>query len=104
MNLYGADNRAVAIDPSSAARAVKTAKFEKFTHHETLRRIGLEVFGQHRSGRDQHNDHNRVPCIHTASPYHRPAFLVIVTSCVLTQANLFSQSMKRRAITFLIKG
>src|SRR5262245_23823576 len=63
--LDGADDRAVAVDASGAARAIKTIECEKLARHEAPRRVGAERFRARQTGREQGRNHHREPRNHT---------------------------------------
>src|SRR5262249_300407 len=61
----GADDRAVAVDASGAARAIKTIECEKLARHEAPRRVGAERFRARQTGGQQGCNHPREPRNHT---------------------------------------
>src|SRR5262249_45470271 len=71
--LDGADDRAVAVDASGAARAIKTIECEKLARHEAPRRVGAERFRARQTGCEQGRNHHREPRNHTNPPPPLPS-------------------------------
>src|SRR5262249_35051741 len=59
--LDGADDRAVAVDASGAARAIETIECEKLARHEAPCRVGAEGFRARQTGCEQGRNHNPEP-------------------------------------------
>src|SRR5262249_28820202 len=71
--LDGADDRAVAVDASGAARAIETIECEKLARHEAPCRVRAEGFRAPQTGCEQRRNHNREPRNHTNPPPPLPS-------------------------------
>src|SRR5262245_52144987 len=66
--LDGANDRAVAVDASRAARAIEAIECEKLARHEAPCRVRAEGFRARQTGCEQGRNHNREPRNHTTPP------------------------------------